>query len=205
MHYLHARSGARSHPGYYAPVLQRMENFRTRGELRGNAKSEKLEMNVSPNHIHAWQREEWRSILDSDHVLYVVKSYKAAIAFAVLMDEETQEVQWYVPDIRYTTTTTRHQNKIRRALEYAGIEYAEYPMPCPTIPFVYKPSGTPFTFTWDGGRYVGRTDETWEEVRLFQVYDYINGRTSIEPTKEAFMGRVDGWVEEFKEHGEVTL
>jgi hypothetical protein len=64
--------------------------------------------------------EEWAIILRDDVVLYVIYSFKTPIAW---YDE--RKSQWIVPAVRYSVTTSKHQNKVRTALSEMNADVCE--------------------------------------------------------------------------------
>lgn len=90
----------------YRDVLAKLRAFKTGGALYGMA---------AEGGQDAWALglpAQWREALESDtSVSYVVYSYTTPIAWY-------SEIQcgWVIPDVRYSATTTVHQNLIRAAV-----------------------------------------------------------------------------------------
>lgn len=57
----------------------------------------------------------WASVLRAEAVDYVVWDYATPIAWHV-----AGQADWVIPDVRYSKTTTRHQNLMRVACEHAA-------------------------------------------------------------------------------------
>lgn len=57
----------------------------------------------------------WAAVLRSESVDYVVWDYATPIAWHV-----AGQADWVIPDVRYSKTTTRHQNLMRVATEHAA-------------------------------------------------------------------------------------
>lgn len=62
--------------------------------------------------------EEWRDVLFTDSPDYIVYSYATPIAWHVPDDGDDGGERWVIPDVRYSSTTTRHQNIVRTALVF---------------------------------------------------------------------------------------
>lgn len=61
--------------------------------------------------------KEWQTVLVQDQPDYVVWSYETPIAWHVPNDaDQGDSERWVVPDVRYSTTTTRHQRLVLTAL-----------------------------------------------------------------------------------------
>lgn len=193
---LNAKCGPKASFLEYRSVLDAMRPFTTptrtlRGQPVGPYSPNPDETVVSSGNMAVDHREEWASLLDSGNVLYVVWSYNRPIAFAVLMDDETQEVGWFVPPIRYSATTSQHQGKIRAALD---TRERTRPEPCENAPFVYAPKHTLYVFTWDGSHHVHCIANEHAETTI-DVYDYSKGCMTIPLTLEAFHGWCDAQVD----------
>lgn len=65
----------------------------------------------------------WQDVLYAERrdVTFTIASYATPIAWC------TDTHGWTVPDVRYSVTTSRHQNVIRRALASLGLTYREKP------------------------------------------------------------------------------
>lgn len=69
-----------------------------------------------------------------DYAVYVVWSYSTPIAFAVPLYGDPDDLYWFVPAVRHSKTTTRHQNKVRVALRE---RYMEREVASPIVPYNY--------------------------------------------------------------------
>lgn len=67
----------------------------------------------------------WREVLRVDRPDYVVTSYETPIAWHVANDGDGDDERWVIPDVRYSATTTRHQNLVRTALVFDRKPYVE--------------------------------------------------------------------------------
>jgi hypothetical protein len=59
--------------------------------------------------------DEWRAVWhnDKDNTVYAIWSYLTPIAWRTYRNGRAV---WIIPDVRYSVTTTKHQNKVRVAL-----------------------------------------------------------------------------------------
>lgn len=58
---------------------------------------------------------QWEQQYDATEVMYTVSSYDTVIAWC------TPDYQWTVPSVRYSMSTTRHQNLVRTAVEGGAV------------------------------------------------------------------------------------
>lgn len=66
---------------------------------------------------------EWWKVLKQDQPDYVVYSYQTPIAWHVPDDGDDGDTErWVVPDVKYSRTTTRHQNLVLTALVFNQTE-----------------------------------------------------------------------------------
>jgi hypothetical protein len=89
----------------FAAVMKARKPFRTSGALFGGP--------CSPNYRPGVGilPEEWQERLRATSVDYVVYSYATPIAW-----HDAYTGEWIVPDVKYSTTTSKHQGKIRSAV-----------------------------------------------------------------------------------------
>lgn len=98
----------------YAALLNQREAFQAGGNVSGHPK---LASNPHTGQLPQIFRE---SFVNSD---YAVWSYRTPIAwYSPLADA------WIIPNVKYSPTTTSHQNKIKVALDHLGVDvrYLEY-------------------------------------------------------------------------------
>lgn len=69
--------------------------------------------------------EDWRQVFKEDSPDYVVYSYATPIAWHVPDDGDDGGARWVIPDVKYSPTTTRHQNLVRTALVFDREPYRE--------------------------------------------------------------------------------
>lgn len=84
-------------------AIEERKGFR-QGPLRGNILSE----GYAPS--KGLLPDEWAILLRAESPTYIVISYETPIAWW------SDVLGWTVPDVRYSRTTTRHQNAVRSAL-----------------------------------------------------------------------------------------
>jgi hypothetical protein len=89
----------------YYEVLHKLEPFKTSGALFAEGKHRDTIGSWSVGRLHYAYHATLRK---ADYVVY---SYDTPIAWHV------PDVGWAMPDESYSKTTTRHQNKIRTALD----------------------------------------------------------------------------------------
>lgn len=58
---------------------------------------------------------EWVAGLNCHVTAYIIYSYKTPIAWLVV-DPQTDRPKWIVPDVWYSVTTAKHQQRVRLAL-----------------------------------------------------------------------------------------
>lgn len=68
---------------------------------------------------------EWALVLGQDEPDYVLYSYNTPIAWHVPDDGDDGGERWVVPEVKYSTTTSRHQTIVRTALVFNGSGYLE--------------------------------------------------------------------------------
>jgi hypothetical protein len=97
----------------YAEVLGRPHNeFQTRGNLNGYVD---VQVGVTPGQLQDKAQAAYALWLADQNVIdYVIYSYRTPIAWHVTTSQGVRE--WIYPDVRYSRTTSGHQNKIRAAL-----------------------------------------------------------------------------------------
>lgn len=133
----------------YRPLLVNLESFdaganikgrRYRlGEVRDYWVADRDNVGMLPEHY--WQQ----LVADSPQVDYIVWSYGTPVAWHVA-DPEADMANgyggfWEVPDVRYSVTTSKHQDKIRAAIAYAN-PWGGSPMDTrPAGPFVNLMTG----------------------------------------------------------------
>jgi hypothetical protein len=90
----------------FVTPLEKLEEFKTHGTLFGVPV-------MFPSQINAGRLPDeylWR--LRSHGVDYVVMSYHTPIAW------HDSELGWFMPDERYSVTTSKQQGRIRTAIDY---------------------------------------------------------------------------------------
>lgn len=93
-----------------APAIAERLPFRTYGSLRGDCPPEDA---MTHHDLGRLDRDHGnRLMLDylSKRLTFVVYSYATPIAW------HRDDVGWYVPDERYSRTTSRHQSLVRQAV-----------------------------------------------------------------------------------------
>lgn len=84
---------------------------------------------VTKEMIHKFPRGQlpvdWAWILVSDQPDYAVYSYGTPIAWHVPDDGDDGGERWVVPKVRYSPTTSHHQNLVRTALVFNRTEPLE--------------------------------------------------------------------------------
>jgi len=70
--------------------------------------------------------EKWRKVYRQDYPDYVIYSYDTPIAWHVPNDGDDGGERWVVPEVRYSPTTSRHQNLVRTALIFNQTEPLEF-------------------------------------------------------------------------------
>ena len=94
-------------PGPIAKKLLALESFKTNGALKGVAKPDWID--------HGKMNVRDYELLHTDRLLYgidyVIYSYSTPIAW------RRGDGEWAMPLADYSTTTTRHQNTIRAAIQ----------------------------------------------------------------------------------------
>lgn len=84
-------------------VIRGRERFETNGAMRGA-------VNTSPYPYTGQLPQSWAQRLLDHNVSYIVWSYSTPIAW---YDDERG---WYVPDVKYSVTTSKHQNIVRASV-----------------------------------------------------------------------------------------
>lgn len=93
----------------FIPTLRNREDFKTGGALRGTRGVEYLPRSSQ------LPSEYGKGALES---VYAVWSYETPIAWA------NPDGTWTVPDVKYSVTTSRHQSKIRTAVDNIDSTYS---------------------------------------------------------------------------------
>lgn len=92
----------------FRPIVQSATPFRTHGALRAERQTPREYDRANlPNFGHL-DRDYHDSVMGADYVVY---SYDTPIAW-----RSGSTGWWWIPDTRYSVTTSRHQSKIRTAL-----------------------------------------------------------------------------------------
>lgn len=87
-----------------ADILASGESFRTAGSMRGeNTPS------ISQGHMPTDEYERMKARHYDDPITYAVWSYGTIIGYK-------WRYQWFIPDCKYSITTTIQQNKLRTAV-----------------------------------------------------------------------------------------
>lgn len=96
------------------PLIGR-ESFRTHGALSGEPMYVSNHFDgcycINAHYMGSLPEHYWESFA---HASYAVYSYETPIAWL------NEDGVWIVPNIKYSNTTTAHQNKIRTALSWMG-------------------------------------------------------------------------------------
>lgn len=98
-----ARYVSRRDAGDYVANLWEFRGSSMYG-IRGNKYSGEL------GYLPSEWRTEFRDAFDAGSVEYVVVSYGTPIAWRVL------DGSWIIPDVKYSSTTSRHQNIVKGAV-----------------------------------------------------------------------------------------
>lgn len=97
----------------FAAVLNRLEPFTTYGALYGR-------LTLDHTGQLDWPTvQQLRAYRDADRLLYVVYSYATPIAWCIQLDNPNpagEWREWLFNDVKYSKTTTKHQGKLRAAL-----------------------------------------------------------------------------------------
>ena len=94
-------------PGPIAEKLLARESFKTNGELKGVAKPEWIDHGKMSVRDYGYLRSD-RDFYGIDYVIY---SYSTPIAWL------RGDGSWFMPEAGYSTTTKRHKNTIRAAIQ----------------------------------------------------------------------------------------
>lgn len=94
-------------------------NFRC-GNVKGKRVSDQWE--VETGKLPQEWRDRMRKDMERAGCLYVVWSYKTPIAWCTMPhpSKADQRHEWTVPDVKYSPTTTNHQNVVRVEIEHPG-------------------------------------------------------------------------------------
>lgn len=102
----------------FAPTLSDGIDFKTSGALSGYRAADLGDDDWTAANLPLGQLpEEYRASYAA--AIYVVESYSTPIAWRLpnrMTGEDDSTQVWVMPNVKYSVTTSRHQNKIRVAL-----------------------------------------------------------------------------------------
>lgn len=108
----------------FADVIEQRRPFTTStGHLRGTVRPESTDSGYLRSK-HAAAANLWQA--DQDKIDYVVYSYQTPIAWHV---KAAGVDEWIYPDVRYSRTTSAHQNKIRAVIVADPVANSRYLQP----------------------------------------------------------------------------
>lgn len=84
------------------------------GQMRGRLVMSKYDLVHASGRLEGEALRMWER--DWARIQYVVWSYHTPIAWCVAVG--TRGVEWVIPDVTYSVTTTRHQGFVQTAMHY---------------------------------------------------------------------------------------
>lgn len=107
----------------FRDVMDACQSFKTYGSLRGKRFADMR--SPEAGHLPSALADRFRTAWINGRVSYVVYSYNTPIAWAE-RDISGPSLEWVIPLVRYSRTTSRHQSKIRAAASASLLDAVRY-------------------------------------------------------------------------------